>query len=231
MILLLASCASEPRDPALATLAELVELGVVNLEVTKAGLAVIEGPNEWRTLGRSPCIALDDSFRGTINGKSLEAGFMQPGFDHDYCHRPTLKLGGYIQGAATVEVADDTYTMTAEYPAEAFTSREITLWSTLDWSFTSGQRVTVKWSHPDDPTDKTSAAFIQGDFPNETTVPLDHRFDGDTFSFTIPDSLTGDGVLQLWAGPTSGEATTCVGATKCLYSSYRMALHPAHISR
>ena len=232
ILLVMSACATEPpRNPRLATLAELAELGGLALEVTKPGQVIVQVPlDEWRRTGHSPCVGLDESFNGTINGRSLAVGHTQPYFDLDYCYRPTLTLGEYIEGSATIEVADDTYSMSAEYPAEAFTSREIALWSTLDWSFSSGQRVTVKWSHPDDPTDQTHALFITGEFPNETKVKLDHSFDGELFSFTIPDSITGDGVLELSAGGMSGEATTCVGATKCRYTSYRQALHPAHIS-
>ena len=174
--------------------------------------------------------AVVDSVEGTCNG--LELSLLPGGPDDFDCSEPRLqaRVELPVADSSTVTIQDRTLTATATYGA-VLAPRIATLQSATEWRFAAGETAVVAWSHPEDfvaaPTELVSFETTRHVSPNFFVAPS--TFVDDEIHFTIPSPapVDGDGQLRFLFRIAEGAATTCTGATACMYYSaiaYRHAV-------
>jgi hypothetical protein len=240
LLLLLSACAGDPAPN--ARLADLTNIHLSvqgwdpsDTEPTTGFVALSYDAGAFRAAHGGACAVLDGSFRGTVDGVTLDVDAGGGPDDLDDCSPPALALDSGLDGATSFVIGDDSLTITAEFAAEAFAPHEPTLRSPSTWRFAAGQAVVVGWSRPEDlvglGTEPGQIYFHTGTLSDPNFFDLSASHTGDEIRFTIPDPapITGAGLIVFRFGYSNGSAATCTGAASCTYSSTRGYVHSVHI--
>jgi hypothetical protein len=196
------------------------------------------GYNEqtFRTSHGGACATLG-SFSHSLTGASIShVGYGSNDDEFDDCYFPGFELDARFAAdeANTLVIADDTKTITAVFASAAFAPRAPTLRSASDWTFAPGEQVVIGWPHPEDFAGAyndgllSSVWFNNDDADDFSFMPT---YQGDEIRFSIPNPApsTGDGVVLFQFGYSTGEAVSCIGATRCSFSAERGFEHRATI--
>jgi hypothetical protein len=243
LVLVMSGCAAQ-GVPSNATLADLpnLRLGVQGFipsdtKPTNGSVFLDYDVATFRSTHGGECAALGGAFHGMLNNIEIAAGGGGDGGPDAIfgeCAIPGLEFDVEFVGTTTIVAADDSLTVTAVLPADAFARHLPTLRSPSDWQFTGGEMVRIGWSQPDDLVGLTGpfqVAFYITDGNGVSVNNLDFapQYVGDEIRLTIPapTPVTGSGEIDFRFGYSNGVATTCTNATSCSYSATRGYAHQA----
>ena len=182
-VLVLAGCVDDGAR--VATLAELQPRIEMFVGFVKPSLSVEIVYDEF-LLG--DCAILGDDFSARVGGVDLpivsrgESLGGSEGYDHD-CGLPELYTEDRPQlPAAILELGDSSGTIRCDFK-DAMLARSVTPVPAGPWTFSPGQRVTVRWSPTEDLMNaEATVSFFGGrSVPAEAVSQID-----DLLSFTVP---------------------------------------------
>lgn len=193
-VLALAACATDDWER-VATLAEIGPRLDIFVGFVKPSLSV---KLQYDAFLFGDCAILSDDFSARVGGVDLpimRRGANLGDIDHDDydCSVPELYTEDRPQlPAAILELGDSSRTIRCDF-ADALLPRSVTLVPAGPWTFSAGQRVTVRWSPMADLVNaEATVSFFGGRaVPAEAVAQT-----GDLLSFTVP-ALLGAGPYEI----------------------------------